>query len=669
MKNIRNCSRWLVVLLMALAFLAFSPASGSLASDQVVTSQDAYRAALAWLNLSPDFFNHDPSITHTPSESVNVIRDSTGSYTLAYVLTLAPRGFIVITPSFDLNPVIAYSADSIFNPTDTPENILLHFLRSDISGRLWALDAGKVDRLSQLNAHAQWGVYLSLVDVSGTVQLENAPSTPQWDVEHGPFLASTWDQSTDGFGNPTFNLYTPNNYVSGCVSTAMAQILYHYQWPLTGTGSHSYFWDNGMDPPQTLSADFGGTTYDWANTQDDYFYVSSTLPQRQAAGLITYHAGVAVDMNYADGGSGASLNSVDDAFKNYFRMSGEYMNNTGDFYTRLYDNILHHRPVTIGISGAGGHAVVVDGVRHDNSGDTTRFYHLNMGWSGFNNGWYDLNATFVGFTSVDNAIFDIVPTPDMQDPGTITSNSTFPVTWAISPNQGTCIYELQQIHFPPSLSSFLDGAETGIGNWDVEGYWEQSSNQGNNGSTYSFHGQVLRNSIWFFPGTFTLNDAVLIDSSTTLSYYWGTHYGQAQKLRLEISSDGSSWTTLRTHIDESSAFGWNLETVSTGDLAAYVGGQVYLRFVVDYIYGESAYGLDYAGFYVDDFTINNAHFGSWVTLDDAITTNSKIVTVSQNGEFGYRARANCSDWYEWSDFEVITITGLTNDVFIPLVIQ
>ena len=108
------------------------------------------------------------------------------------------------------------------------------------------------------------GTKLSLEEERGEVQPDHL-TAPQWDVEHGPFLASTWDQATDGLGHPTFNIYTPNNYVSGCVSTAMAQILYHYRWPLTGTGSHSYLWDNGSDPAQTLSADFGATTYDWGN--------------------------------------------------------------------------------------------------------------------------------------------------------------------------------------------------------------------------------------------------------------------------------------------------------------------------------------------------------------------------------------------------------------------
>jgi hypothetical protein len=126
---------------------------------------------------------------------------------------------------------------------------------------------------------------------------------------------------------------------------------------------------------------------------------------------------------------------------------------------------------------------------------------------------------------------------------------------------------------------------------------------------------------------------------------------------------------LRTQIDGSSAFGWNFESVSIGELASYVGEQVYLRFVVDYIYGESAYGMDYAGFYIDDFMINNTRIGSWETLDDAIPTNSIVVTVTQDGDYGYRARANCSDWYEWSDFEMITVAGLSNDVFIPLVIR
>ena len=112
------------------------------------------------------------------------------------------------------------------------------------------------------------------------------------------------------------------------------------------------------------------------------------------------------------------------------------MNNRDGFYTRMYENMLAHRPVTIGISGAGGHAVVVDGVRHENSGDTTRYYHLNMGWSGFNNGWYDLTGSFVGFTSVDNAIFDIVPITGYARPWHDYLESDFPCKLGHFPQPG-----------------------------------------------------------------------------------------------------------------------------------------------------------------------------------------------------------------------------------------
>ena len=105
-----------------------------------------------------------------------------------------------------------------------------------------------------------------------------------------------------------------------------------------------------------------------------------------------------------------------------------------------------------------------------------------------------------------------------------------------------------------------------------------------------------------------------------------------------------------------------------GELSSYVGDQVQLRFVVDYL-GGSVYIGSSVGFYVDDLTINNTAMGSWDTLDDHITSISRMITVYQNGDYSFRTRANCSQWYNWSDVETIQVEGLLNSVYIPLVIR
>ena len=236
------------IIALALALSLAQPPLVARADEGTVTRQEARRAALAWLNVCPGFVG----MVYTPAPEMLEIKDQEQKQTIAYVLELQPKGFIIVTPRFEL---------------ETPENILLDLLRGDIAQRLQALREGGISPSYRAKSHSRWRSYLEMVDAQGRVRTEGAPLRllQSYDVEHGPFLTSEWGQSTDGASNLTFNYYTPSNYVCGCVATALGQILNYYEWPITGTGSHSYTWDNGTDDPQTLSANFGATTYDWAN--------------------------------------------------------------------------------------------------------------------------------------------------------------------------------------------------------------------------------------------------------------------------------------------------------------------------------------------------------------------------------------------------------------------
>jgi len=668
-----------VFLVVVLFLLISMQVSIAMTAESVVPPSDAQKAALAWLNTTPDFLDGKGVLRYSPAQGILAIKDQDKERTIAYVLELDPKGFIVVAPSYELTPIVAFSNNSKFEWSETPENILLDLIRSDISERLAAFDHREVLSTSGANARLLWDGYLGMVDESGGVDMPEEAFTPQWDISHGPFLTSTWGQSKDFYGNAVYNYYAPlgpdglnGNYVSGCVATALGQILNYYEWPITGTGSHSYLWDNGIDSPRTLVANYGNTTYNWGYILDNYNVGGTTLTQRQAAGLVTYHAGVAVNMNYTSNGSGAGLSIVEDALENHFRFSGEYISNSGDFYLRLYNSMIAHRPAELGISGnAGGHAVVVDGVQHYNSGDTTKYYHLNMGWNGYSDAWYDISSDFeagnYSWTTVHGVVLDIVPTPDMFDPGETITNTTFPVSWNVSSRQGDCHYELQQLLIPDAMINFTDGAENGGGDWENRGYWSPSNYYYHNGS-YAYQGHVYKDGSWYYPGMMTLARNMKITPTTTIGYYWGTRYGQNLEMRLEISTDGVSWETLESHSDSTIPVTWYQETVTSNELLGYVGKQVQLRFVVDYLDGSVYIGSS-VGFYVDDISINNSSMGNWETLDDQINSTSRLVSVYQNGDYSYRVRANCSTWYEWSDVETINVSGLLNNVYIPLILR
>jgi len=219
-----------------------------------------------------------------------------------------------------------------------------------------------------------------------------------------PLVSTTWDQ-----GWP-YNMYCPadaagsnGHVVVGCVATAMAQIMKYWNWPNTGVGSHSYYaYGYGNQ-----SVNFGQTTYDWTQMPN-----SVGAPNEQV-GTISYHCGVAVDMDYSASASGAQGYDAVDALIQNFRYSSGIQLLDRDSYTAatwnqmLITELNNARPVYYqGFGEGGGHAYVCDGYQG------TDFFHFNWGWSGSYNGYFytaNLNPGGSEFNWNQAAMFNVEP--------------------------------------------------------------------------------------------------------------------------------------------------------------------------------------------------------------------------------------------------------------------
>ena len=208
-----------------------------------------------------------------------------------------------------------------------------------------------------------------------------------------PLCTSTWNQ-----GSP-YNNYAPaynesgSKSVTGCVATAMAQVMYYHKHPAKGLGSHSYLWiaTDPVGQMGTLSANFGQTTYDWTNMLDSY-RSGATSVQEDAVATLMYHCGVSVEMNYGQS-SGAYTEKVPVALNTYFGYDANYQRIQKVMYPADSLNAIvaaelkANRPVLVsGSNDEGGHAFVCDGC--DNNG----YFHINWGWGGSNDGYYLLTA-------------------------------------------------------------------------------------------------------------------------------------------------------------------------------------------------------------------------------------------------------------------------------------
>lgn len=208
-----------------------------------------------------------------------------------------------------------------------------------------------------------------------------------------PLLKSKWDQLAP------YNLMCPSdgkdNAVTGCGATCIAQIAYYYRYPFTGTGSNSYVsGTNGF----SCSYDFSQAFFDYESMTDTYDKYS-TEEQKSAVANLMYAAGVAVNMDYKiyPRSSTCTLRSIAAGLINYFRYDSGLTVCYKDDYTldgwkeMLCTEVSEGRPVVYqGIGARLGHVFMLDGY------DSNRLFHINWGWGGAYDGYYDVGNLSVG---------------------------------------------------------------------------------------------------------------------------------------------------------------------------------------------------------------------------------------------------------------------------------
>ena len=215
-------------------------------------------------------------------------------------------------------------------------------------------------------------------------------------VTIGPLIKTKWDQHEPY--NNEIPIYDDSGepYLTGCVATAMAQVMKYWKYPTHGTGSYSY-------TPTTykFSADFGNTTYDWGNMRDTYLYNEEsggplfTEAEAKAVGTLMYHAGVSVHMGYGIEESGAYHDSIGTALIKYFGYDKSIQYEERQYYSNdewgdiIYSELDNSRPI---LYYGGRHMFVCDG--YDNEKD---LFSFNWGWGGEDDGYFSLSAS--GFMS------------------------------------------------------------------------------------------------------------------------------------------------------------------------------------------------------------------------------------------------------------------------------
>lgn len=277
------------------------------------------------------------------------------------------KGFTIVSGDDRMPEVVGYSAQGTYDPDHLPANYV-GFMKA-YQETVEALLKGDAQVSGGLAEARQW-------------RAERAGSAAV-----APLLDGIkWDQR-EPYNNMCPLYEGTNRSVTGCVATAMAQVMMYYQYPkkLKSTIESYNTQTYGIQIPEISS----GATYDWDNMLPDYSKSDYNSAQADAVAKLMYHCGAAVKMDY---GPSSGANVTPAILATYFGYDADLMQDltrtvfTLQQWMTLIDNELKaKRPILYsGQSSDGGHEFVCDG------SDGKGLYHINWGWGGYQDGYFDL---------------------------------------------------------------------------------------------------------------------------------------------------------------------------------------------------------------------------------------------------------------------------------------
>lgn len=280
------------------------------------------------------------------------------------------KGFTVVSGDDRLPEVVGYSDKGTYDEENLPSNYV-GFMKAyeEMVGQLDNGDSRASASIAEAKALRSSGYQQPTV---------------------APLLGSIqWNQMTP-YNNMCPKYNGSDRSVTGCVATAMAQVMMYYQYPKTlQTDIPAYVSrTNHLSIPQINK----GESYDWDNMLPQYASdepLNYTDAQAAAVAKLLYHCGVACEMDY---GSSSGANVTPAILSTYFGYDSDLMQDLNrDVFTlaewsQIMDKELTaKRPILYsGRSSDGGHEFVCDG------SDGNGLYHINWGWGGYQDGYFDV---------------------------------------------------------------------------------------------------------------------------------------------------------------------------------------------------------------------------------------------------------------------------------------
>ena len=311
------------------------------------------------------------------------------------------KGFVIVSGDDRTEPILGYSDKGEISEKNMPENLKYWLECYEI----------QMKSLDQAKAAGSRGVTRS---ASKTAVAPLIQAHWDQDAPYNYMCPSVINVKQNGESKVAYIDYNKpghdanNRCITGCVATAMAQVMYYWKWPetcgpLNQINKGIWIKQEIIEDPEAIGEEpvvqyvvdndcgLPETSFDWENMLPTYLGdESEESASAMAVSKLMRYCGQAVNMNYGISESGTNVSASD--MVNYFGYGKTAKTVYRMFYTvadwedLIYNELFYGRPVLYGGSSAsGGHQFICDG--YDGNG----LFHFNWGWSGSSDGYFVLS--------------------------------------------------------------------------------------------------------------------------------------------------------------------------------------------------------------------------------------------------------------------------------------
>jgi hypothetical protein len=426
-----------------------------------------------------------PFTIKTPAQIINNNNQICG-----YIYSLQPQGYIVVSSSKELPPIIAYSFQSEFELPLPSNNQFFQLLQYDLTLRFNAIDNLPPQIIQE--RQQEWDLLLNPLNTINKDRYEQWP--PENSTPTEGWILTNWHQNAPYNNFCPIDLSGGQRSLAGCPAVAMAQILHYHQTTnnVTFTDDDDYYHNYGGNQ---YWIDDDSETYDFPSYPllNNYLDIlankyenNDPLDNNDKASL-TFACGVAAHQVFNPSGSGTfGVNQAFDAYTKFNFENHTLLDESNpDLYPRLKANIKNATPAHLAVVNpdwTAGHNLVIDGY------NTNDFYHLNFGWGGSYNGWYLLPDDLpYDLTVIEGIIINLYHNESTEEKINITIDKNWnffsiPLNQSIDKSQLMITYNHMNYSWDQAITSGIINEY--IFGWDRLGQYYTFANTFNPGYGY-----------------------------------------------------------------------------------------------------------------------------------------------------------------------------------------